>query len=134
MSDGPDFSLADVAREGLIERPGAEPATHDGSGRVDLSFTVHTLAEGGAEVPATQRGVRVPEQAAVPVDEHGHALGATVVPAPRCRTARGARPIRHTRSEFRRDAGRAYRQGQARGRGVGSRKRPSRQRQAQLKQ
>ncbi len=60
MSDGPDFSLADVAREGLIERAGAEPATHDGSGRVDLSFTVHTLAEGGAEVPPAQRGVRVP--------------------------------------------------------------------------
>ena len=60
MSDGPDFSLDDVAREGLIERPGVEPATHDGSGRVDLSFTVRTLAEGGAEVPPTQRGVRVP--------------------------------------------------------------------------
>ena len=60
MSDGPDFSLADVAREGLIERPGAGPAVHDGSGRVDLEFTVHTLAEDGAAVPPTQRGVRVP--------------------------------------------------------------------------
>lgn len=58
--DGPDFSLADVAREGLIERPGAEPAPHDGTGRVDLSFTVRTTAEDGAEVPPTTRGVRVP--------------------------------------------------------------------------
>ena len=60
MTDGPDFSLADVAREGLIERPGAEPATHDGTGRVDLAFTVHSQAEDGAEVPPAQRGVRVP--------------------------------------------------------------------------
>jgi uncharacterized 2Fe-2S/4Fe-4S cluster protein (DUF4445 family) len=58
--DGPDFSLADVAREGLIERPGADPPPHDGTGRVDLSFTVHTTAEDGAEVPPTVRGVRVP--------------------------------------------------------------------------
>ncbi len=60
MTDDPDFSLADVGREGLIERPGAEVVSHDGSGRVDLSFTVHTVAEGGAVVPPTQRGVRVP--------------------------------------------------------------------------
>lgn len=33
---------------------------HDGTGRVDLSFTVHTLAEHGAAAPPTQRGVRVP--------------------------------------------------------------------------
>ena len=58
--DGPDFSLADVAREGLIERPGAEPPTHDGTGRVDLSFTVRSTAEDGAEVPPAVRGVRVP--------------------------------------------------------------------------
>lgn len=58
--EGPDFSLADVAREGLIERPGAEAAAHDGTGRVDLTFTVRTTAEGGAEVDPTVRGVRVP--------------------------------------------------------------------------
>lgn len=58
--DGPDFSLADVAREGLIERPGAEPVPHDGTGRVDLAFTVRTTAEDGAEVAPTVRGVRVP--------------------------------------------------------------------------
>ena len=58
--DGPDFTLGDVAREGLIERPGTDPVPHDGTGRVDLSFTVHTLAEDGAAVPPTQRGVRVP--------------------------------------------------------------------------
>ncbi len=60
MTDGPDFSLADVAREGLIEPRGVEQATHDGTGRVDLAFTIHSKAEGGAEVPPTQRGVRVP--------------------------------------------------------------------------
>ena len=59
-TDGPDFSLADVAREGLIERPGVEPATHDGTGRVDLAFTVMTTAEDGAEVPPALRDVRVP--------------------------------------------------------------------------
>lgn len=58
--DGPDFSLADVAREGLIEPPGAEPAAHDGTGRVDLAFTVAGRAEDGAELPPTQRDVRVP--------------------------------------------------------------------------
>jgi uncharacterized 2Fe-2S/4Fe-4S cluster protein (DUF4445 family) len=58
--DGPDFSLADVAREGLIERPGAEPPSHDGTGRVDLSFTVHSTTDDGTEVPPTVRGVRVP--------------------------------------------------------------------------
>jgi len=58
--DGPDFSLADIAREGLIERSGAEPAAHDGTGRVDLSFTVAGRAEDGADLPPTQRGVRVP--------------------------------------------------------------------------
>ena len=57
--EGPDFSLADVAREGLIERPGVEAPTHDGTGRVDLSFTVHGKAEDGAALPPTQRGVRV---------------------------------------------------------------------------
>ena len=58
--DAPDFSLADVAREGLIERPGVDPAVHDGTGRVDLSFTVHTLADNGVAQPPAQRGVRVP--------------------------------------------------------------------------
>ena len=58
--DGPNFSLADVAREGLIERPGADAPAHDGTGRVDLSFTVHGKAEDGAALPPTQRGVRVP--------------------------------------------------------------------------
>jgi uncharacterized 2Fe-2S/4Fe-4S cluster protein (DUF4445 family) len=58
--EGPDFSIADVAREGLIERPGTDPAQHDGTGRVDLSFTVHAKAEGGADVPPAQRSVRVP--------------------------------------------------------------------------
>lgn len=58
--DDTDFSLADIAREGLIERPGAEPATHDGTGRVDLAFTVAGRAEDGADLPPTRRDVRVP--------------------------------------------------------------------------
>ena len=40
-TEGPDFSLADVAREGLIERPGVEPAAHDGTGRVALGGVAH---------------------------------------------------------------------------------------------
>jgi uncharacterized 2Fe-2S/4Fe-4S cluster protein (DUF4445 family) len=60
VTEGPDFSLADVAREGLIERPGIDPVPHDGTGRVDLAFTVHSAAEDGTEVPPTRRGVRVP--------------------------------------------------------------------------
>ena len=60
MTDAPDFSLDDIGREGLIAPAGTEPAAHDGTGRVDLAFTVHTKAEGGVDVPPTQRGVRVP--------------------------------------------------------------------------
>ncbi|WP_207210365.1 ASKHA domain-containing protein [Nocardioides zhouii] len=58
--EGPDFSLADVAREGLMERPGVDAPSHDGTGRVDLTFTIHGKAEDGAVLPPTQRGVRVP--------------------------------------------------------------------------
>ena len=58
--EGPDFSLAAVAREGLIEPPGTDPVPHDGTGRVDLAFTVHTRSEDGTEQPPSQRGVRVP--------------------------------------------------------------------------
>ncbi len=43
--------LADIAREGLIAPPGAARTPHDGTGRVQLSFTV----EGGQD-----RDVRVP--------------------------------------------------------------------------
>jgi uncharacterized 2Fe-2S/4Fe-4S cluster protein (DUF4445 family) len=60
VTDAPDFSLDDIRREGLIAPPGSEPAAHDGTGRVDLAFTVHTKAEGGVDVPPTNRGVRVP--------------------------------------------------------------------------
>ncbi|WP_310961684.1 ASKHA domain-containing protein [Nocardioides terrisoli] len=59
MTDGPDFTIADVvdvAREGLIEPPGADQAVHDGTGRVNLAFTVIT----GPDSPPTQRSVRVP--------------------------------------------------------------------------
>ncbi len=56
MTEGPDFSRDAVAREGLLEPRGSEQATHDGTGRVDLAFTVDT----GPDSPPTQRGVRVP--------------------------------------------------------------------------
>ncbi len=47
----PPPSLGDIAREGLIAPPGTTTAIHDGTGRVQLSFTV----EGGQD-----RDVRVP--------------------------------------------------------------------------
>ena len=68
MTEQPELTLADapdlpaLAREGLIEPPGAEQVEHDGTGRVDLAFTVHAApdATSGAAVAPTQRGVRVP--------------------------------------------------------------------------
>ena len=56
MSRVEGFSLDDVRREGLLPTPGAGPAAHDGTGRVELSFTV----EDAAGTPSTQRSVRVP--------------------------------------------------------------------------
>ncbi len=53
---GADFSLDDVRREGLLEPAGTEASPHDGTGRVQLSFTV--LDSGGAA--AAERAVRVP--------------------------------------------------------------------------
>jgi len=51
----PDFSLDAVRREGLLAPAGAEPVTHDGTGRVELSFTVEDK-----EAPPTHKQVRVP--------------------------------------------------------------------------
>ncbi len=51
----PEFSLDAVRREGLLAPSGAEPVAHDGTGRVQLSFTVEDK-----EAPPTQRQVRVP--------------------------------------------------------------------------
>ena len=53
--DEPPFSLEEIRREGLITPSGAEPAAHDGTGRVQLSFTVEDK-----EAPPTHRQVRVP--------------------------------------------------------------------------
>jgi uncharacterized 2Fe-2S/4Fe-4S cluster protein (DUF4445 family) len=51
-----DFDVDVVRREGLLPARGAEPAPHDGTGRVELSFTIHdTDPERTA-----QRQVRVP--------------------------------------------------------------------------
>ena len=63
MTDSSELDLTDlpdIGREGLITPPGAGPAAHDGTGRVDLAFTIHTKSDTGADVPPTQRGVRVP--------------------------------------------------------------------------
>ena len=60
MSDGPEFDLAeglaDITREGLREPHQADQAAHDGTGRVQLAFTVQQADD----APPTQRGVRVP--------------------------------------------------------------------------
>ncbi|GAB3654047.1 ASKHA domain-containing protein [Nocardioides korecus] len=55
MSAGPDVDLDAIAREGLMAPPGAPTPAHDGTGRVQLSFTV--LAPEG---PAQERSARVP--------------------------------------------------------------------------
>src|SRR3954462_12767712 len=54
-SDQPEFSLDAVRREGLLARSGAEPVAHDGTGRVQLSFTVEDK-----EAPPAHKQVRVP--------------------------------------------------------------------------
>ena len=57
MTDGvPDVDLQAVRREGLLAPSGAEPAQHDGTGRVSLSFTV--IDPDPART--AQRQVRVP--------------------------------------------------------------------------
>ncbi len=53
--DLPEYSLETYRREGLLAPPGAEPAAHDGTGRVQLSFTVEDK-----EAPPVQKQVRVP--------------------------------------------------------------------------
>lgn len=50
------FSLDDVRREGLMAAPGTEVVAHDGTGRVEIAFTV----EDSAGAPPAQRTVRVP--------------------------------------------------------------------------
>ena len=51
----PAFDVDAVRREGLTAVHGAEVPVHDGTGRVDLAFTVEDK-----EAPATARAVRVP--------------------------------------------------------------------------
>jgi uncharacterized 2Fe-2S/4Fe-4S cluster protein (DUF4445 family) len=52
----PPFSLDEVRREGLMQPPGTARTPHDGTGRVDLAFSV---ADAPGK-PPVQRGVRVP--------------------------------------------------------------------------
>lgn len=54
--DVPDVDIDAVRREGLLAPPGAEPVAHDGTGRVEIAFTV----EDSAGAPTTARSVRVP--------------------------------------------------------------------------
>ena len=57
MTDGvPDVDLEAVRREGLLTPGGAEPAQHDGTGRVSLSLTVIDPDPGRT----AQREIRVP--------------------------------------------------------------------------
>ncbi|GAW52373.1 2Fe-2S iron-sulfur cluster-binding protein, partial [Nocardioides sp. PD653-B2] len=58
MTDEPleAFDLDDVRREGLLPTPGADVAAHDGTGRVELSFTV----QDADPARTVQRQVRVP--------------------------------------------------------------------------
>jgi uncharacterized 2Fe-2S/4Fe-4S cluster protein (DUF4445 family) len=50
-----EFDPDALRREGLIASPGAEAVEHDGTGRVDLAFTVEDK-----EAPPARRNVRVP--------------------------------------------------------------------------
>ncbi len=50
-----EFPLEGFRREGLMAPSGVEPAAHDGTGRVQLSFTVEDK-----EAPPTKKQVRVP--------------------------------------------------------------------------
>jgi uncharacterized 2Fe-2S/4Fe-4S cluster protein (DUF4445 family) len=53
--DQPEFSLDAVLREGLLAPAGTGPVGHDGTGRVQLSFTVEDK-----EAPPAHKEVRVP--------------------------------------------------------------------------
>jgi len=61
----PDVDPDDLRREGLVvppANPSADPAPHDGTGRVELAFTVLDRTPGAApgEESSTERRVRVP--------------------------------------------------------------------------
>jgi uncharacterized 2Fe-2S/4Fe-4S cluster protein (DUF4445 family) len=54
--EAPDFPVEGLQREGLLAPPGSGTVQHDGTGRVELSFTI----EDKADAPAVRRAVRVP--------------------------------------------------------------------------
>ncbi|MGI9155368.1 MAG: hypothetical protein ACR2FG_01820, partial [Marmoricola sp.] len=60
MSDETDFEIAtspgSFAREGLFQPHEADQATHDGTGRVTLTYSV----QGAKDTPPAERKVRVP--------------------------------------------------------------------------
>ncbi len=51
QGDRPPFPLEGIAREGLMAPPGAIPEQHDGTGRVQLSFTVTEGQDRDVRVP-----------------------------------------------------------------------------------
>lgn len=55
MSPEDEFSIDSVRREGLLEPSGAAATTHDGTGRVELAFSVADTSG-----TTTSRSVRVP--------------------------------------------------------------------------
>ncbi|MBV9831924.1 MAG: DUF4445 domain-containing protein, partial [Marmoricola sp.] len=55
-AERPSFPLEGIAREGLMAPPGAPVESHDGTGRVQLSFTVADASTG----PGAAKAVRVP--------------------------------------------------------------------------
>ena len=56
MPEVPDVDLDALRREGLLPTPEAEGTQHDGTGRVDIAFTV----DPGPDAAPTRRSVRVP--------------------------------------------------------------------------
>ena len=66
MTKGPEFELAegldtDLTREGLREPHQVDQALHDGTGRVQLAFTIQQTGDApSTKPPSVQRSVRVP--------------------------------------------------------------------------
>ncbi len=56
MVDLPEVDLDALRREGLLPTPEAEGTQHDGTGRVDIAFSV----DAGPDAAPTKRNVRVP--------------------------------------------------------------------------
>ena len=60
----PDFSLDELRREGLLEPPAPAPPPHDGTGRVDLAFTVES--DDPVRRPSARSGCRRASRSSTP--------------------------------------------------------------------